>query len=96
MAERLIGEMEATNFEALLGDFNARQAEQEGDLLPAEVFFQLWAEMERADSTIDIEGRIIGDQIVFRLPPAQDRLVEVEGNVIQFGRQRVRVHLAQT
>ncbi|MBC8254762.1 MAG: hypothetical protein H8E35_12160 [Ardenticatenia bacterium] len=91
MSEKLLGQMNGEEFEALVDKFIESQGK---DIpLPGETFFEMWADVEDTGRPIDIQGMIVDDRLVF-LPPARaDVSLIVRENEIAVGGSVIRVHL---
>jgi hypothetical protein len=94
MSEKLITEMSYGEFESLVDNYIDRSA-QVDDEMPASTFFELLFEQaaRRVKETIEVEGDIVGDQLILRVPPGVETAVQVRGNEILVGNQRIVVRL---
>jgi hypothetical protein len=94
MSEKLITDMSYGEFESLIDSYIDRSA-QEGDEMPAATFFELLFEQaaRRVKETIEVEGDIVGDQLILRVPAGVETAVQVRGNEILVGNQRIVVRL---
>lgn len=63
--------------------------------MPASTFFELLFEQaaQRATETVEVEGNIVGNQLVLRVPAGVETAVQARGNEILVGNQRIVVKL---
>ena len=94
MVEKLLNEMSYDEFQVLIDGFIERSSQQTGEM-PASVFFELLFERlaARAHRTIEITGRIVDRELVLSLPGPESTPVQVQGNQIFVGDQRIVVRL---
>lgn len=94
MSEKLITEMSYGEFESLINSYIDRSA-HEADEMPASTFFELLFEQvaRRVEETVEVEGDIVGDQLLLRVPAGVETAVQVRGNEILVGNQRIVVRL---
>ncbi len=94
MTEHPITDMNFDDFESLLDGYIERSS-QEFSEMPASSFFELLFDRmaERAAGTIELEGEIVNNQLVLRLPMEKETAVYVKGNEIVIGDQRIVVKL---
>ena len=94
MSERRIKTIEFDEFQSLADEFIDRSSQEYGEM-PASSFFELLFEKmaERVTETIELEGEIVDDQLVLRVPPDVETAVQVKNNEILVGDQRIVVKL---
>ena len=94
MTEQPITDMNYVDFESLVDGYIGRSSQEFGEM-PASSFFELLFERmaERATGTIELEGEIVNNQLVLRLPMEKETAVYVKGNEIVIGDQRIVVKL---
>lgn len=94
MSEQTLEDLNSEEFEKLVEAFIERDALGSTDL-PMDMFFELWAQIEeeRERETIELEGEVVGDQLVFSLPEESVSSVVVQDNQIFLGDRRIVVHL---
>lgn len=94
MSEQTLEDLNGEEFEKLVEAFIERDALGSADL-PMDMFFELWAQIEeeRARETIELEGEVVGDQLVFSLPEEGVSSVVVQDNQIFLGDRRIVVRL---
>lgn len=92
MSDQAITEMSYEAFEALLDNYIHRVAE-EGDDMPASTFFELLFERaaRRITETVEVEGELVNNQLVLRVPIGTESAIQVKGNEILVGNQRIVV-----
>lgn len=92
MPDQTLTEMNDEAFEALLGNYIERVAE-EGDDMPASTFFELLFERtaQRVTETVEVEGVLVNNQLVLRVPVGTESAIQVKGNEILVGNQRIVV-----
>lgn len=96
MDEKLLTEMSATEFEALLDGYIDRSSEQSAEV-PAGAFFELLFAhaAQRATKTVEVEGRVVNGRLVLAAPGAAAPHVYIRENQIVIGDQRVVVKLME-
>lgn len=92
MSDQALTEMNYEAFEALLDNYIARVA-GEGDDMPASTFFELLFERaaQRVTETVEVEGELVNNQLVLRVPVGTESTIQVKGNEILVGNQRIVV-----
>ena len=94
MVEKSLSEMIYDEFQALIDGYIDRSSRQTGEM-PASVFFELLFERlaARAHRTIEVTGHIVDKELVLSLPRPETTPVQVQGNQIFVGDQRIVVRL---
>lgn len=94
MVEKSLTEMSYDEFQALIEGYIERSSRETGEM-PASTFFELLFERlaARARRTIEVTGRIVNRELVFSLPGPESAPVQVQGNQIFIGDQRIVVRL---
>ena len=94
MVEKSLSEMSYDEFQVLIDGYIERSSRQTGEM-PASVFFELLFERlaARARRTIKVTGHIVDRKLVLSLPRPETTLVQVQGNQIFVGDQRIVVRL---
>ena len=94
MSEKAITDMNYEEFESLIDDYIERSSHESGEM-PASTFFELLFEnmAERVTETIELEGEIVNNQLVLRLPMEKETAVQVKDNEILVGDRRIVVKL---
>ena len=79
MSERRIKTIEFDEFQSLADEFIDRLSQEYGEM-PASSFFELLFEKmkTRVTETIELEGEIVDDQLVLRVPPDVETAVQVK------------------
>ena len=92
MSDQAITEMNYEAFEALIDNYIDRVAE-EGDDMPASTFFELLFERaaQQVTETVEVEGELVNNQLVLRVPVGTESAIQVKGNEILVGNQRIVV-----
>ena len=83
MSEKLIGEMDDTEFEQMIGAFIDRPASLD-DKVPAELVFAMLDKAEQPENALDLQSVIVGDRLVLSAPPGvivQANIREIEVNL---------------
>lgn len=95
MAEKLLTEMDFNEGSSLIDDFIDRSSQASGAMPAASFFDLLFARVaQRAQKTLEIEGRIVDGQLVFAaLPKMAGANLQVQDNQIVIGEQRIVVKL---
>jgi hypothetical protein len=94
MVEKSLTEMSYDEFQALIDGYIERSSRETGEM-PASTFFELLFERlaARARRTIEVTGRIVDRELVLSLPGPESAPVQVQGNQIFVGDQRIVVRL---
>ena len=94
MSDQTLTEMNYAAFEALIDNYIDRVAE-EGDDMPASTFFELLFERaaQRVTETVEVEGELVNNQLVLRVPVGTESAIQVKGNEILVGNQRIVVKI---
>lgn len=94
MAEQHIKTMDFDDFQAVADGFIERSSREFGEM-PASSFFELLFEKmaERVTETVEVEGEIINNQLVLKLPVDVETVVQVKDNEILVGDRRIVVKL---
>lgn len=94
MSEKVLTDMNYEEFAATLEDYIERSSQQSGEM-PASIFFDLLFEKvsKRVTETIELEGRIVGGQLIFSVPAEKEVAVQTRGNQILVGDRRIIVTL---
>jgi len=92
MSDQALTEMNYEAFEALIDNYIDRVAE-EGDDMPASTFFELLFERaaQQVTETVEVEGELVNNQLVLRVPAGTESAIQVKGNEILVGNQRIVV-----
>ncbi|HRQ42567.1 MAG TPA: hypothetical protein PLD25_32020 [Chloroflexota bacterium] len=94
MSEKSLTELSYDEFQSLVDGYIDHSSQESGEM-SAPTFFELLFERmtERATQTIELEGEIIGNQLILRLPADIETAVQVQDNEIVVGDQRIVVKL---
>ena len=94
MAENRIKTIDFDEFQLIADGFIERSSHEFGEM-PASSFFELLFEKmtERVTETIELEGEIVDNQLVLRLPVELETAVHVKNNEILIGDRRIIVKL---
>jgi hypothetical protein len=94
MTENRIKTIDFDEFQSLADGFIERSAHEFGEM-PASSFFELLFEKmaKRVTETIELEGEIVDNRIVLRLPADLETAVHVQDNEILIGDRRIIVKL---
>lgn len=97
MTEKLLTEMSYDEFQTLIDEYIDRSSPQTGEM-PASTFFELLFERltARTQQTIEVIVRIVDRGLVLSLPEQESSPVQVQGNEIVVGNQRIVVRLEST
>ena len=89
-----VDKMSYDEFQVLIDGYIERSSRQTGEM-PASVFFELLFERlaARARRTIKVTGHIVDRKLVLSLPRPETTPVQVQGNQIFVGDQRIVVRL---
>ncbi len=81
-------------FQSVADGFIERSSQEFGEM-PASSFLELLFERmtERVQETIELEGEIVDNQLVFRMPINRETAVQVKNNEILVGGQRIVIKL---
>ena len=92
MSDQALTEMNYEAFEPLIDNYIDRVAE-EGDDMPASTFFELLFERaaQQVTETVEVEGELVNNQLVLRVPVGTESAIQVKGNEILVGNQRIVV-----
>lgn len=95
-----IATIEPVEFDRLLEDFIIRESQDMGELdaplfyTALENIYQTTSEASTVGHTIDLQARIVNDQLHFVLPPLAFSGIEVTENEIKINNLRLVIHLA--
>jgi hypothetical protein len=94
MSEHRIKTMDFDEFQLVADEFIERSSHEFGEM-PASSFFELLFEKmaERVIETVEVEGEIVNNQLVLKLPLDVETAVQVKGNEILVGGRRIVVKL---
>ena len=94
MAENRIKTIDFDEFQSIADGFIERSSHEFGEM-PASSFFELLFEKmtERVTETIELEGDVVDNQLVLRLPVDLETAVHVKDNEILIGDRRIIVKL---
>lgn len=94
MAEQHIKTMDFDQFQAVADGFIKRSSREFGEM-PASSFFELLFEKmaERVTETVEVEGEIVNNQLVLKLPVDVETVIQVKDNEILVGDRRIVVKL---
>lgn len=94
MTEKALTEMNYDEFQSLIEGYIDRSAQERGEM-PASSFFELLFDRmaERVTEIIELEGEVVGNQLILRLPADQQTAVHVQDNEIVVGDRRIIVRL---
>jgi hypothetical protein len=97
MTEKLLTEMSYDEFQTLIDEYIDRSSQQTGEM-PASTFFELLFERlaARTQQTIEVIVRIVDRGLVLSVPEQESSPVQVQGNEIVVGNQRIIVRLEST
>lgn len=92
MSDQAITEMNYAAFEALIDNYIDRLA-KEGDDMPPSTFFELLFERaaRRVTETVEVEGELVNNQLVLRVPVGTESAIQVKGNETLVGNQHIVV-----
>ena len=78
MSKQALTDMPYEEFQSLIDGYIDRSSKEYGEL-PASIFFQLLFERvaQRTKETIEVEGEIINDKLILRLPAGVETSVQV-------------------
>lgn len=94
MTEKALTEMNYDEFQSLIEGYIDRSVQAGGEM-PASSFFELLFDrmVERVTEIIELEGEVVGNQLILRLPADQQTAVHVQDNEIVVGDRRIIVRL---
>ena len=94
MSENQIETIDFEEFQSVADRFIERSSHEFGEM-PASSFFELLFEKmaERVTETIELEGEVVDNQLVLRLPVDLETAVQVKNNEILIGDRRIIVKL---
>ena len=94
MTENRIKTIDFDEFQSVADRFIERSSHEFGEM-PASSFFELLFEKmaERVTETIELEGEVVDNQLVLRLPVDLETAVQVKNNEILIGGRRIIVKL---
>ena len=94
MSEHRIKTMKYDEFQAVADRFIDRSSQEFGEM-PASSFFELLFEKmaERVTETVELEGEIVNNQLVLKLPIDKESTIQVKDNEILVGDRRIVVKL---
>lgn len=94
MTENQIKTIDFDEFQSVADGFIERSSHGFGEM-PASSFFELLFERmaERVTETIELEGEVVDNQLVLRLPIELETAVHVKNNEILIGDRRIIVKL---
>ena len=94
MTENQIKTIDFDEFQSVADGFIERSSRGFGEM-PASSFFELLFEKmtERVTETIELEGEVVDNQLVLRLPVELETAVHVKNNEILIGDRRIIVKL---
>ena len=86
--------MDVDKFQSIADEFIDRSSQEFGEM-PASSFFELlFARMaERVSETVEVEGEIVDNQLVLKLPVDAETAVQVKDNEILIDDRRIVVKL---
>lgn len=91
MTEKALTDMNYNEFQSLIEGYVDRSSQESGEM-PASSFFELLFDRmaERVTETIELEGEIVGNQLILRLPIDKETAVQVQDNEIVAGEGLMR------
>ncbi|MBK8905333.1 MAG: hypothetical protein IPM53_29390 [Anaerolineaceae bacterium] len=94
MSEKHLKIMDVDKFQSIADAFIDRSSQEFGEM-PASSFFELLFERmaERVSETVEVEGEIVDNQLVLKLPVDAETAVQVKDNEILIGDRRIVVKL---
>lgn len=86
--------MDVDKFQSIADAFIDRSSQEFGEM-PASSFFELLFDRmaERVSETVEVEGEIVDNQLVLKLPGDAETAVQVKDNEILIGDRRIVVKL---
>ena len=94
MSEHRIKTMDFDEFQSVADGFIERSSHEFGEM-PASSFFELLFDKlaERVTETVEVEGEIVNNRLVLKLPVDVETAVQVKDNEILVGDRRIVVKL---
>ena len=94
MSEKPLKIMDVDKFQSIADAFIDRSSQEFGEM-PASSFFELLFDRmaERVSETVEVEGEIVDNQLVLKLPIDAETAVQVKDNEILVGDRRIVVKL---
>lgn len=94
MSKQRIKTMDFDEFQSVADKFIERSSNEFGEM-PASPFFELLFEKmaERVTETVEVEGEIVNNRLVLKLPTDTETAVQVKDNEILIGDRRIVVRL---
>lgn len=94
MSEHQIKTIDFDKFQLVADGFIERSSHEFGEM-PASSFFELLFEKmaERVTETVELEGEIVNNQLILKLPGDMETAVQVKNNEILVGDRRIVVKL---
>ena len=94
MSEKHLKIMDVDKFQSIADEFIDRSSQEFGEM-PASSFFELLFDRmaERVSETVEVEGEIVNNQLVLKLPVDTETAVQVKDNEILIGDRRIVVKL---
>ncbi|MCL4872136.1 MAG: hypothetical protein KJ063_24520 [Anaerolineae bacterium] len=94
MSEQRLKLMDYDKFQTVADGFIDRSSQEFGEM-PASSFFELLFEKmaERVTETVELEGEIVNNQLILKLPADMETVVQVKDNEILIGDRRIVVKL---
>lgn len=94
MSKKHLKIMDVDKFQSIADEFIDRSSQEFGEM-PASSFFELLFDRmaERVSETVEVEGEIVGNQLVLKLPGDAETAVQVKDNEILVGDRRIVVKL---
>ena len=94
MSEKHLKLMDFDKFQSMADEFIDRSSQEFGEM-PASSFFELLFDRmaERVSETVEVEGEIVNNQLVLKLPVDTETAVQVKDNEILIGDRRIIVRL---
>ena len=86
--------MDFDEFQSVVEGFIDRSSQGSGEMQASSFFELLFAKMtERVTETIEVEGEVVNNRLVLRLPAELESTVQVKNNEILIGGHRIMVKL---
>lgn len=94
MSEKRLKIMDFDKFQSIADGFIDRSSQEFGEM-PASSFFELLFDRmaERVSETVEVEGEIVNNRLVLKLPVNAETAVQVKDNEILIGDRRIVVKL---
>ncbi len=94
MTENQIKTIDFDEFQSVADGFIERSSREFGEMSASSFFELLFEKMtERVTETIELEGEVVDNQLVLRLPIELETAVHVKNNEILIGDRRIIVKL---